>query len=55
MLKLGIIFFQLYFTKFHLNENTMIKRVFLHVQPVQTGYRNKCEFTIGQDIDKNGG
>lgn len=21
--------------------------------PVQTGYRNKCEFTIGQDIDKN--
>lgn len=33
----------------------MVKRVFLHVQPVQTGYRNKCEFTIGQDIDKNGG
>ena len=23
-------------------------------QPVQSGYRNKCEFTIGQDIDKNG-
>ncbi|XP_022286106.2 tRNA (uracil-5-)-methyltransferase homolog A-like [Crassostrea virginica] len=21
--------------------------------PVQSGYRNKCEFTIGQDIDKN--
>lgn len=54
VVKLRIIFSTVV-KKFHFNENTMIERVFFPVQPVQTGYRNKCEFTIGQDIDKNGG